>query len=182
MALHVTAVSPTAFSYLTLYPDGAPQPAAPDLDFPAGQNLSNLVVEQVSSSGTINVFNNAGDVDVVVDLVGYYTRVKPDIVGLLDRGSAPTQATGGSNFTAPATLVSSQGSWAGNPISGIVVNETLADLQPTAAYEGRRTSFSRPWTPYAAPAFRAGRTTSISRSATWTSGTMPTPPALCTSS
>ncbi len=136
VALHVTAVSPTAFSYLTLYPDGAPQPAAPDLDFPAGQNLSNLVVEQVSSSGTINVFNNAGDVDVVVDLVGYYTRVKPDIVGLLDRGSAPTQATGGSNFTAPATLVSSQGSWAGNPISGIVVNETWADLQPTAAYAG----------------------------------------------
>jgi hypothetical protein len=63
------------------------------------------------------------------------TQIKPDIAGLLDRGATPGSAYGGSNFTPPLSLEMPNLSydWAGVAVTGIVVNETWADLQPTAA-------------------------------------------------
>jgi len=58
------------------------------------------------------------------------SQVKPDIAGLLDRGSSPASAVGGSNFTLPTRLPAG---WAGTVVTGIVVNETWADLQPNGA-------------------------------------------------
>jgi hypothetical protein len=57
-----------------------------------------------------------------------FTPLKPDIAGFLDRGTVPSQPVAGSNFDWPLTS-----GWTGNPIAGIVVNETWADLQPNGA-------------------------------------------------
>lgn len=58
--INVTAVNPTANSYLTVTP---------------GQTVANLVTVPVTN-GSIDIYNNNGTTDVVGDVMGYYT---PDV-------------------------------------------------------------------------------------------------------
>jgi hypothetical protein len=69
---NVTAIDGTASSYLTVYPNGV-RPLASDLNWRAGATVTNLVLVEVSPSGLITLFNWAGQVNVVVDLEGWYT-------------------------------------------------------------------------------------------------------------
>ena len=74
VAMNVTAVNPTATSYLTVYPSDAKQPTASNLNWVAGAPpTANKVDVKLSADGQINLFNNGGAVDVVGDVVGYYT-------------------------------------------------------------------------------------------------------------
>lgn len=72
VVLHVTAVNPTAASFLTVYPDGGIQPDTSNVNFPVGQIVSNLVIVQVTN-GTVDIWNHVGTVDVVADISGYYS-------------------------------------------------------------------------------------------------------------
>lgn len=75
VVFNVTATDGTAPSYLTLWPDSGPQsapPTASDLNFVAHQTVPNLVVVQLGNNATFDVYNAAGDTDVVLDLVGVY--------------------------------------------------------------------------------------------------------------
>jgi hypothetical protein len=71
VVLNVTVTNPSTFSYLTVFPDGS-APLSSDLNFVPGQTVPNMVVVKVASDGSIKLFNAAGTVDVVVDLVGWY--------------------------------------------------------------------------------------------------------------
>jgi hypothetical protein len=73
VVLNVTVAFPTATSYLTVYPSGVARPNASNLNFTAGQIVPNLVVVGVGADGKINVFNSAGTVHTVADIVGYTT-------------------------------------------------------------------------------------------------------------
>jgi hypothetical protein len=73
VVLNVTVAFPTATSYLTVYPSGVGRPNASNLNFTAGQIVPNLVVVGVGADGKINVFNHAGSVHTVADVVGYTT-------------------------------------------------------------------------------------------------------------
>lgn len=73
VAFVLTAVAPTANDYLTAYPTGAARPATSSLDVAAGQVVSNLVVVPVGAGGMVSVYNPYGRVNVVADLVGWYT-------------------------------------------------------------------------------------------------------------
>jgi hypothetical protein len=74
VAMNVTAVNPTATSYLTVYPSDAKQPTASNLNWVAGAPPTpNKVDVKLSADGQINLFNNGGTVDVIGDIVGYYT-------------------------------------------------------------------------------------------------------------
>ncbi|HEY5173160.1 MAG TPA: hypothetical protein VIK54_15655, partial [Acidimicrobiia bacterium] len=76
VVLNVTVTSPTAKSYVTAYPEGVnPRPTASNLNFVARQTVPNLVTVQVGSGGGVSFFNEAGSVQVVVDLEGYFTNV-----------------------------------------------------------------------------------------------------------
>ncbi len=70
--LNVTVTNPTAPSYLTVWPDGAPRPLASDLNFVGGLTVANLVVVQLGGASKVDIYNAYGSVDVVVDLVGWY--------------------------------------------------------------------------------------------------------------
>jgi hypothetical protein len=63
---------PTAQSFLTVWPDGASQPLASDLNYAAGQTVPNLVVVKVGTTGAVDFYNGVGSTDVVVDVVGWY--------------------------------------------------------------------------------------------------------------
>jgi subtilisin family serine protease len=75
VALNVTVASPTASNYLTVYPSGAPQPTASNLNFTAGQTIANMVIAKVGNDGKIAIFNNAGATQVLVDVVGWFPAV-----------------------------------------------------------------------------------------------------------
>ncbi|HVS05277.1 MAG TPA: hypothetical protein VHK65_03820 [Candidatus Dormibacteraeota bacterium] len=70
--LNVTVTNPTAPSYLTVWPDGAPRPLASDLNFVSGLTVANLVVVQLGGGSKVDIYNAYGSVDVIVDVVGWY--------------------------------------------------------------------------------------------------------------
>jgi hypothetical protein len=71
--LNVTVTNPTAPSYLTVWPSGASQPTASDLNWVSGETVPNLVVVKLGPNGTVTIYNNSGNVDVVVDVSGWYS-------------------------------------------------------------------------------------------------------------
>jgi hypothetical protein len=71
--LNLTAASPAANGYLTLYPDGVALPTASSLNYRAGHTVANSSVASLGSDGAINVYNGGSSpVDLVIDLSGYY--------------------------------------------------------------------------------------------------------------
>ena len=71
--LNVTTVNPSAGSFLTVWPADKDRPLASSLNWEPGQGATpNQVTTGLDSSGTLSLFNNAGTVDVIVDVVGLY--------------------------------------------------------------------------------------------------------------
>jgi hypothetical protein len=72
VVLNVTAVGATAPSHLTVWPKGVARPTASSLNMVAGLTIPNAVVVPVGVDGQVSIFNNDGEVDVVVDVVGWF--------------------------------------------------------------------------------------------------------------
>ncbi len=72
VALNVTATGPTDESFVTVWPAGAGRPTASNLNFVAGQTVPNMVIAKVGAGGQVSVYNNAGSVDVIVDVLGWF--------------------------------------------------------------------------------------------------------------
>lgn len=72
VALEVTAVGATTDTFLTVHPGGRSRALASNLNPRPGVSAVAALVTTPVDDGTIAVFNNAGAVDVVVDLVGWY--------------------------------------------------------------------------------------------------------------
>jgi len=71
VVLNLTVVGPTGSSYLSVFPDGAGHAASTGLDFATGQTIANMVIVPVTD-GKIDIYNHAGSVNVVADVLGYY--------------------------------------------------------------------------------------------------------------
>jgi hypothetical protein len=69
----LTATRPTASTHLTLSPTGAATPPTSVLNLRAGQTRAATVVAPVGPDGAINLRTAAGTVDVLVDVLGWYT-------------------------------------------------------------------------------------------------------------
>ena len=73
---NVTAVSGTAFTYFTLYPANVALPNASDLNVSPQQNTPNLAIVQLpatgGSAGEIDLYNNQGTIDAIVDVAGWF--------------------------------------------------------------------------------------------------------------
>ena len=71
--LNVTTVNPSAGSFLTVWPADKDRPLASNLNWSPGQGATpNQVTTGLDSAGKLSMFNNAGTVDVIVDVVGLY--------------------------------------------------------------------------------------------------------------
>ena len=70
---NVTAVNPTAASYLTVFPADVGRPLASNLNWVAASPPTpNQVTVGLSATGAVSAFNNGGAIDVIIDIVGYY--------------------------------------------------------------------------------------------------------------
>ncbi len=79
VVLNVTVTGATANSFLTLYPSGMTRPNASNLNFAKGWTGANTVTVKVTSESTadtyktgIDIYNNSGSTQVIVDVLGYY--------------------------------------------------------------------------------------------------------------
>ena len=70
--LNVTVTQPTASSFLTVYPSDATAPTASNLNFSTGQTVPNLVVVKLGADGAVKLYNFAGNVHVIADVVGWF--------------------------------------------------------------------------------------------------------------
>ena len=71
--VNVTVTDTTAASFLTVYPSGQTTPLASNLNWTPGLTIANRVMVPVGSGGKISIYNQSGQVDVVVDVDGYYS-------------------------------------------------------------------------------------------------------------
>lgn len=144
VAVNVTAVDPSAASFLTVHQAGSERPLASNLNLAPARTLPNMAIVPVSADGRIEVYNHAGDTDVVVDVLGWFST-GTDFVGVsptrvLETRSAPGLVTidgqqqGGGPLGAGATVDVRITGRTGLPSTGIgsaVLNVTAVD--PTAA-------------------------------------------------
>ncbi len=116
VVMNVTVDAPTTASFLTAWPSGEPRPGVSNLNFVAGQTVPNLVTVKVGSNGKVNLFNSTGWVNVIADVVGYYT---------------PTAPSGGGRFTSltPARLLDTRTGEGRSGAVGAVPGGQAIDLQ-----------------------------------------------------
>ena len=75
LVVNVTGVNASSSTFITVYPGpaGAGRPTASDLNLLKGQTVPNLVFVGVGADGSINLFNDLGNVNLIVDVLGYYS-------------------------------------------------------------------------------------------------------------
>ncbi len=138
VALNVTAVHATTHTHLRVWPAGAPMPGASSVNTDASRTQAAMVTVGVGGEGKVSVYNAAGTLHYIVDVLGYYTtdtagsaRYTPvDPVRALD-----TRAGGGSALGGDAARVVDVAAVLGVPpasVSAVAVNLTT----PTAAGPG----------------------------------------------
>ncbi|MEO6411499.1 MAG: hypothetical protein ABIO48_02830 [Pedococcus sp.] len=72
VVLNVTGIGPTRGTHLRIYPAGQALPTASTLNLPSGGTRANLVTVPLGAGGKVSVYNDAGLVNVAVDVLGYY--------------------------------------------------------------------------------------------------------------
>ena len=73
VVLNMTVTNPTASGFLTVFPTGTTRPTTSNVNFVPGLTVPNRAIVGLGTGGTITVYNNAGNTDVVIDVGGYYT-------------------------------------------------------------------------------------------------------------
>ncbi|MBI4884598.1 MAG: hypothetical protein HY826_11165, partial [Actinobacteria bacterium] len=72
VALNVTATGPTSDSFVTVWPAGAAQPNASNLNLRANITTPNMVIVALGAGGQISLFNERGNTDLIVDVLGWF--------------------------------------------------------------------------------------------------------------
>src|SRR5439155_2009016 len=74
--VNVTATSPNADGYLTVYPDGQARPPSSNLNFKAGQTVANAAIIKLGQLGSgpaaIDVYNALASTHIIIDLMGIF--------------------------------------------------------------------------------------------------------------
>ncbi|MHB8508784.1 MAG: glycosyl hydrolase family 18 protein [Candidatus Dormibacteria bacterium] len=79
VVLNLTAVNASSQTFFTLSPGGTARPDTSDLNVGTGTARANLVTAQLSPAGNLDLYNAFGQVDVVIDVEGYYSAgTSPD--------------------------------------------------------------------------------------------------------
>jgi hypothetical protein len=101
VTLNVTATDTSAGSFLTVYPAGSSLPSPSNLNWFPGETVANLVTVQLGTADQVSFYNNNGEMDLVVDLEGYYA---PETIGSTAGSYVPLSPSSICD-TRPASLV-----------------------------------------------------------------------------
>ena len=83
VAINVTTINQSGWSYITVYPSGSSLPTVSNQNFQGNQIRPARVIATLSSSdpGHINIYYYGGSADVIVDLNGYYMNYSGTVDG-----------------------------------------------------------------------------------------------------
>lgn len=109
LAFNVTAVNPTASTYLTLWPAGITQPTVSNLNPSVGQTVANAAIVGLGTNKAFSIYNNVGTTNVLVDVVGTFQSLFP----------TGTASTAQRQAQAQVQSTSGGGSRGGTPVNGI---------------------------------------------------------------
>jgi len=74
LVANVTAVNATTSTFITVYPGNLTPPGASDVNPPNFLPVTNLVVVGIDpATGTINLYNAQGNVNLIIDVFGFYS-------------------------------------------------------------------------------------------------------------
>ncbi|MFB7784236.1 hypothetical protein ACFC1D_16200 [Streptomyces vinaceus] len=128
VVLNVTATNPTTDSHVIAYPHGSARPTASNLNFAAGQTIPNQVTVPVGADGTVDLYNNAGSVDLIADISGYYSATGSKFVPTGPTRVLDTRQTPGKRLGEHEELYIQPNSWKyGIPpfgVTGVTMNVT----------------------------------------------------------
>jgi len=71
VVLNVTVTEAAGGGWITVYPCGAPQPNASNLNYAPGQTIPNLVVAKLGTNGSVCLYAQ-GATHLIVDVTGYF--------------------------------------------------------------------------------------------------------------
>ena len=144
VVLNVTAVSPNVAGYVTVYPNGVSRPEASNLNFVPGDTVPNLVIVGIGSAGKVNLFNANGTVDLIADIVGYYS---PDNTAKQFFSITPVRALDTRNGTGGFSAAVGQGASIDLTIRGAngIPNTASAIVMNTTAVLPTGGSFLTVW-------------------------------------
>ncbi len=141
VAINVTAVSPSADGYTSVFPTGEVLPNASNLNWTVGRNVPNAVTVKLGSGGKVSIFNSDGQTNYLVDVVGWFavdaaftpispvrlvdTRVGGSTVDTLESNTSAMAAQQGSEFQ-----ITGRGGIPATGVGAVVVNVTA--VGPTA--------------------------------------------------
>ncbi len=99
LSMNIVAIGPTAASFLAVFPGGTDRPTASSLNWQAGQAPTpNGVTAKLGDDGSIAFYNLQGNVDIAVDVVGFYEPITGGAAGPAGpAGPAGVNATLGAN-------------------------------------------------------------------------------------
>jgi len=145
VVLNVTVVNGTAASFLTVWPTGEVRPTVSSLNWSGPAATPNAVTAGLGTAGRISIYNSAGTVDVLADVVGYYalptaavgTNVAPA------SNSNPNCILGQIALTAAQTATAG-GAPANGQILPINTNQALFSLIGTTYGGNGTTTFALP--------------------------------------
>ena len=120
---------PTTAGHITAFPSGRTRPDVSSLSYAKGWTGANLVTVAVGANGKVDLYNSAGSVDLIADVVGWYAAsrrsTRPsarcrlpalDPRRVLDSGTStavtspwPRTRTDKSPFPTPSDFVGHQG-------------------------------------------------------------------------
>lgn len=72
VAVNLAAITPTASNFMSVFPGNSTFDGTANINFSAGQIISNMVITKVAPDGTIAIYNNTGATQVTVDVVGWF--------------------------------------------------------------------------------------------------------------
>jgi hypothetical protein len=109
VSMNVTIISPTADSFLTVFPsDAASRPLAASLNWIAKQAPTpNAVTAALSADGHVSFYNLTGSVQVAADVVGYYEPSGADGQAGVTPARIVWVATSGAPFTSVRAALAS---------------------------------------------------------------------------
>ncbi|MGA7988217.1 MAG: carboxypeptidase-like regulatory domain-containing protein, partial [Candidatus Dormiibacterota bacterium] len=102
---NLTAIAPTASTYLTMYPANQSGHSVSDINLSAGEVVPNLAVVAVDTSGDarngdVDLFNAAGKLNALIDIEGWFQMTYASgISGIVSDTQTPAQPIANANVT-----------------------------------------------------------------------------------
>jgi alpha-tubulin suppressor-like RCC1 family protein len=139
VVVNLSAVSPQADGFITIWPSDQPKPATSSINYKAGKSITNQVTVKVGADGKIKMLSNVGNLNVVIDVFGSYATAN-GAKGARMNFTAPTRILDTRNGTGGVSTALTNGQTVGVQVAGLggvpadakAVTMTLTAVAPNA--------------------------------------------------